>query len=250
MNVQSRRELKVSADIIYGYVMNSLSCVLQRGLANSINGNTQRTPYANCAQRLRNCSEDYVANVEIFWKISCFVSGEISRHWCIFGNRKDVGVSIQSKFTQYLADARLENFKSLLVGPLVHYGAWHTSLTNADGGRWLTVVPRMPKFKFDNAQFETSLRDRLFSPIRKLVAGTICSCNQTPRVRVDATGHHFMTACGMHGTRHDQHNMLVLELSQMTAYFFYFFWIHHPSWAAWLLSRNGKYWGKTRSDYQ
>ncbi len=66
MNVQSRRELKVSADIIYGYVMNSLSCVLQRGLANSINGNTQRTPYANCAQRLRNCSEDYVANVEIF----------------------------------------------------------------------------------------------------------------------------------------------------------------------------------------
>ena len=39
---------------------------------------------------------------------------------------KDVRVSIQSKFTQYLADARLQNFKSLLVGPLVHYGAWHT----------------------------------------------------------------------------------------------------------------------------
>jgi hypothetical protein len=42
--------------------------------------------------------------------------------------------------------------------------------------------------------------------------------NKMLMARIDETGHHLTTGCGMHGTRHDQHDMLVLELSHMTAY--------------------------------
>jgi hypothetical protein len=127
-------------------------------------------------------------------------------------------VSIQSKLTQYLTSERLSNFKNSLVGPLIHYGAWFTGLDCAEAARWVTVVPRHPKFKFDNSQYETIMRVRLFLPIRKLIEGTICACNQTPKVRVDVTGHHLITGCGMHGTRHEQHDMMVLELTHMAGY--------------------------------
>ena len=58
----------VPADIIYGYVMNSLSCVLQRGLANSINGrvNTLNGRQTRTASRGYGTSGDFVASHEQF----------------------------------------------------------------------------------------------------------------------------------------------------------------------------------------
>ncbi len=58
----------VSADIIYGYVMNSLSCVLQRGIANSINlrVNTLNGRQTRTARRGYGTSGDFVATHENF----------------------------------------------------------------------------------------------------------------------------------------------------------------------------------------
>ena len=125
-------------------------------------------------------------------------------------------LSIQSKLTQHLIDSRHKQFKDSLVGPLIHHGCWFTSLEHKDAGRWLTVVPKHSVFIFNNSQFQTQLRVRLFMEIGKMHEGTICDCKR--RTRVDKNGHHFISGCGMQGLVSDQHDAMVLELSHMAGY--------------------------------
>jgi hypothetical protein len=127
-------------------------------------------------------------------------------------------ISVQSKLTCLLTSERHKSFRALLVGALVHHGAWFTSLQCPDAGRWVTVVPKHASFKFSNVQFQTLIRVRLFLEIVKLREGTICDCNRTPKVRVDKTCHHLLSGCGMQGLRHDQHDGVVLEISHMAGY--------------------------------
>ena len=59
---------KISKEILYGYMMNSLSCVLQKGIANAINGRvcTLNGRLTRTATRGYGTSRDFVSTHEQF----------------------------------------------------------------------------------------------------------------------------------------------------------------------------------------
>lgn len=124
--------------------------------------------------------------------------------------------SIQSKLTAMVTDSKFEQFRDKLVGPLVHRGAWLTSLIDPHAGRWITVVPNLNQYKFNNSEYATMLRYRLLMPQRNIPEGLACTCKY--RTKVDMYGHHLVTGCGCDGYRHRTHDTLVNEMCAISTY--------------------------------
>ena len=126
--------------------------------------------------------------------------------------------SCQAILTRYLAVEQHEVFRNKLVGTLVNFGAWFTSLQSPDAGRWLTLCPKKPEFKFVNADYEISIRRRLFLPIPRIIPGTLCNCNLTPKVRLDLLGHHLVSACGIKKLVSHQHDEVANTIGGMASF--------------------------------
>ena len=96
-------------------------------------------------------------------------------------------------------------------------GAWVTSLMSDVAGKWLTVVPKLDKYKFSNLEYITNLRFRLFMPAKNVCEGVRCSCKKRPVV--DAYGHHLVTGCGVvDGFRHRIHDTMAHEFCSIASY--------------------------------
>lgn len=94
--------------------------------------------------------------------------------------------------------------------------AWVTSLRSKEAGRWITAVPKMPKYRFTSREFQTVVRFRLLLPIPQLERGISCTCKtrgENSFNRIDETGHHFISGCSKTGLRNELHNVMERELA-------------------------------------
>ena len=143
---------------------------------------------------------------DVFSNLECFLQIGVEKQ-----------ETVQSILTGFVMQKNLAAFKCKLVGQLSIEGAFFTSLQNDNGGRWLTVVPKSDEFRFHNNSYETSIRYRLFLPMRKLAEGTICDgCRK--KVVLDRTGHHLVTGCPCFGKRTQQHDAIAHCLSGLISY--------------------------------
>ena len=121
--------------------------------------------------------------------------------------------SVQSQLTARLTERRMQTMEeNMLLTSL----KWWMSLRCDTAGKWLEAIPKMAKFRLSSEAFRTALCYRYLLPIPNLVAGSRCMCKRKPAL--DSTGHHLATGCGLHNTRKQNHDALVIELDDILSY--------------------------------
>ena len=81
---------------------------------------------------------------------------------------------------------------------------WFTSLQNSFAGRFLSVVPKFKDYYMEDEEYRVALLRRLDIPLPIITPGLCCTCSGMPHL--DRRGHHFVTACGVHGVPTEIHD--------------------------------------------
>jgi hypothetical protein len=132
----------------------------------------------------------------------------------VFDMRNTKEESVQSVFTNLLADRRLVHLKD--HGFTLQYLAWFTSLQNETAGKWLEMVPKYGKITMTNLEFQTALRFRLQQSAPNIIEGARCDCKY--HSRIDRCGHHLVSGCNADHKRSELHDLLVVELQSVLRY--------------------------------
>jgi hypothetical protein len=91
--------------------------------------------------------------------------------------------------------------------------AWYYSVKDPNSGVFLTASVGDNTTKFNNKQFETCMRWRLFQPI---TTPKECICENENRI--DPLCHHLVSGCRREGTRHNIHDMVKETLISLWKY--------------------------------
>ena len=124
--------------------------------------------------------------------------------------------TFQEILSRLMRQARTASFKTSISTNSKEL-AWYVSLAdskNGNPGRWLECCPKSPSLEFTPRQFIALMFYRFFLPSPCIIAGTRCSCKNSPIL--DAHGVHLTTACGKDGFRHRTHDTVIHAIATMT----------------------------------
>jgi hypothetical protein len=124
--------------------------------------------------------------------------------------------TFQEILSRLMRQTRTADFKTSLSTNSKEL-AWYVSLADSkhgNPGRWLECCPKSPALEFTPKQFIALMFYRFFLPSPCIIAGTRCSCKNSPVL--DAHGVHLTTACGKDGFRHRTHDSVVHAIATLT----------------------------------
>lgn len=87
---------------------------------------------------------------------------------------------------------------------------WFIGLQNVEAGRWLDVIPFMPKLTLSNKEFVTQIRYRMFLEFARWRSDLVCVCGN--KSKISKHGDHLAAGCGICSQRNRMHDAVKLEL--------------------------------------